>query len=54
MPASQQHTLHVLARTLGIRDPDDLYLYGFAVVDLVIAAAIYLAVTKLGRMTSRP
>ena len=53
MPPTQQHILFALSRGLGIRDPDDLYLYGFAVADLIIAIVIYFAVVKLSRMASR-
>lgn len=53
MPPSQQRTLFALARRLGIRDPDDLYLYGFAVVDFIIAIVIYLLAMKLYRIASR-
>lgn len=49
MPADQQHMLFMLSRRLGIRDPDDLYIGGFALVDLIIAVVVYRAVMKLWR-----
>ena len=54
MPPSQQDTLFMLSRGLGIRDPDDLYLYGFAIADFIIAIVIYLLIMKLYRMVRRP
>lgn len=53
MPPSQQSTLFALSRGLGIRDPDDLYLYGFAVADLIVAIPLYLLAMKLCRMAFR-
>lgn len=53
MPAAQQHLLFALSRRLGIRDPDDLYLYGFAILDFIVAIGVYLLVVKLWRIARR-
>jgi hypothetical protein len=49
MPPEQQHMLFALSRRLGIRDPDDLYLSTFAIVDLIVAALVYWMVMRVCR-----
>jgi hypothetical protein len=49
MSLEQQHMLFTLSRKLGVRDPEDLYLYTFAVVDLIIAALLYMAIVRFWR-----
>jgi hypothetical protein len=50
MPPDQQHVLLTLSRKLGVRDPDDLYVYTFAVVDLIIATVVYMTVMRFWRI----
>ncbi|PLZ03744.1 hypothetical protein CY652_05030 [Burkholderia sp. WAC0059] len=49
MPPNQQKILFILSDKLGIRDPDNLYIYGFAVFDLIIAIILYMLITNLWR-----
>lgn len=46
MPPDQQDILFLLSQKLGIRDPDDLYIFGFATIDLIIAIVAYKAVMR--------
>ncbi|RDS79080.1 hypothetical protein DWU98_19585 [Dyella monticola] len=49
MPPDQQNILFLLSEKLGIRDPDDLYIFGFATIDLVVTILAYRAVIRLWR-----
>ncbi|HTH61353.1 MAG TPA: hypothetical protein VL689_14470 [Paraburkholderia sp.] len=49
MPEDQQHILFAISQTMGIRDPDDLYIITFAVVDLIVAIAAYWSIMKIWR-----
>jgi len=49
MPPEQQHILFSFSRSLGIRDPDDLYLSTFAIVDMIIAIMAYRLIMKIWR-----
>jgi hypothetical protein len=49
MPLEQQHMLFALSRRLGIRDPDDLYLSTYAIVDLIVAVLVYRLFMRVSR-----
>jgi len=49
MPESQGIAWLHAANRLGIRDPDDLYIPVILVVNLFVAALLYMAIMKLWR-----
>lgn len=49
MPPGHQHQLFVISRTIGIRDPGDLYIASVVIVNLIAASIEYALLMKLWR-----
>ncbi|MGF6298927.1 hypothetical protein OKW42_002257 [Paraburkholderia sp. WC7.3d] len=56
MPESQSVTWWRASRSLGVRDPQDLYFTVWSVIDLIVAALAYVTIMRLWRhyRTKRP
>jgi hypothetical protein len=49
MPPEHQHQLFVLSQKLGVRDPENLYLFAEVIVNLIAAAVGYMLLMRLWR-----
>ena len=53
MPPDHQHQLFVISRTIGVRDPGDLYISTVVIVNLIAASIEYSLLLKLWRKAQR-